>query len=124
GEQQRVQIARVLTQLGESVAGRIAIFDEPIANLDISQQLRCMTIARSLADRGAAVMVSVHDLNFAARFSDRVVLLDGGCVVSDDVPEQALSCEHVSRVFDVDVHRTEVGPGIHQLVFNPSNHVS
>ncbi|MEM6733630.1 MAG: heme ABC transporter ATP-binding protein [Myxococcota bacterium] len=118
GEQQRAHIARVLTQIGESATSQFALFDEPIASLDVAQQFRCLRVARELASRGAGVLVSVHDLNLAARFADRAILMHRGQIVTNDVPEVALSCASLREVFEVEVQRTEVSPGVHQFVFD------
>ena len=101
GEQQRVQIARVLLQLGYGSGQRYALFDEPVSSLDVAQQLRCLKVAQMLAREGVAVLVSLHDLNLAARFADRIILLRSGRVIASDVPDHALTARTLRDAFDV-----------------------
>lgn len=117
GEQQRVQIARVLAQIGGSPAGQFALFDEPVSSLDVAHQLRCLSVARSLAGDGVGVLVSVHDLNLAARFAERVVLMSSGRIVAAGPPDEALTPAHLRAVFGVEVSRNEIAPGVPQFVF-------
>jgi iron complex transport system ATP-binding protein len=77
GEQQRVQLARVLVQLTRSDAAAL-LLDEPTSALDARHQQLVLGIARRLATAGRAVVVVLHDLTLAARWCDRVVLLAGG----------------------------------------------
>ncbi len=98
GEQQRVQLARVLAQLWET--DRCALLlDEPVAALDVAVQHEVLALARRRARRGAAVLVTLHDLNLAAEYADRVVLLSRGRVVADALPAQALTPEAIEAVF-------------------------
>lgn len=98
GEQQRVQLARVLAQLWES--DRCALLlDEPVAALDVAVQHDVLTLARRRARRGAAVLITLHDLNLAAEYADRVVLLSRGRVVADGPPDRALTPDTIEAVF-------------------------
>jgi iron complex transport system ATP-binding protein len=87
GEQQRVQLARVLTQVWEPVFDgmpRCLFLDEPISSLDIRHQLQIMQIARRYAEAGGGVIAILHDLNLTAHFADHVVLMSGaGCMPAE-----------------------------------------
>lgn len=98
GEQQRVQLARVLEQLGDD-GGRALLLDEPTAALDPRHQARVLGLARAAATAGHAVVVVLHELALAARYSDRVVVLDGGRVASVGPPTQALAPSVLEAVF-------------------------
>lgn len=103
GEQQRVQMARVLAQVWEPTADgspRWLFLDEPVANLDIAHQLQVMQVARSFADRGGGVVAVMHDLNLTAAFADHVVLLEAGRVTARGTPEQTFRAEVLSRVYN------------------------
>lgn len=103
GEKQRVQLARVLTQLAQSDKPPILLLDEPTSALDLAQQHRVLKLARSLAhDSHYAVVVVLHDLNQASRYSDRLVILEKGKVVSDGVPHEALTPETIRQVWQYD----------------------
>ncbi|MHC9236519.1 heme ABC transporter ATP-binding protein [Pseudooceanicola sp. 502str34] len=94
GEQQRVQLARVLVQVWEPTAhgaARWLFLDEPVSSLDIGHQLQVMQIARDFADAGGGVVAVMHDLNLTAMFSDSVALLAQGRVMAQDRPEAVLT---------------------------------
>lgn len=102
GEQQRVQLARVLAQIWQPVlAGqpRWLLLDEPVASLDIGHQLDVMRIARDYADRGGGVIVVLHDLNLTAMFADRVLMLKQGRIVADGTPGAVLTSACISDVY-------------------------
>ena len=94
GEEQRTNVARILAQQAP-----VALLDEPTSALDIGQRELVMGAIRSaMAERGAAVIV-LHDLNLAAAFAYRLVLLDAGGVVADGTPADVLDEERLSSVY-------------------------
>lgn len=103
GERQRVQIGRVLCQLWDVIETGYFLFDEPTAALDLAHQLDFLAIARDLAARGAGVLLILHDINLAARFADRIVLLEGGRVLAKGLPADVLTNDNIKAGFDVDV---------------------
>lgn len=106
GEQQRVQLARVLCQVWQPVldgAPRYLLLDEPVSSLDVKHQIIVMKIAREFADDGGGVVAILHDLNLAARFSDRVLAMQSGTVAGFGAPEDVLTDERMSAVFDCPV---------------------
>ena len=104
GERARVLLARALTA---EAAGLLV--DEPIAGLDPEAQLMVLERLRARADGGQAVLASLHDLPLAARFADRVVVLDYGRVVTDAAPLEALTPEVLRHVFGLTARWVE-GP--------------
>ncbi|MGF6204618.1 heme ABC transporter ATP-binding protein [Pseudomonas frederiksbergensis] len=103
GERQRVHLARVLAQLWPGEAGQTLLLDEPTSMLDPLHQHTTLQAVREFADRGAAVLVILHDLNLAARYCDRILLLEGGRPVALDTPEQVLRPEPLKAVFGLEV---------------------
>jgi iron complex transport system ATP-binding protein len=104
GEKQRVNFARVLAQVWRPVdgSGRYLFLDEPLTFLDVQHQLRFMNIVRRFADQPDVTVIGVvHDLNLAARFSDRLLLLDGGRIVASGAPIAVLTLAVVQQVFQV-----------------------
>ncbi|WP_084884911.1 heme ABC transporter ATP-binding protein [Vibrio sp. qd031] len=99
GEKQRVHFARVLTQLEQSGRDKVLLMDEPTSALDIQHQHRTLTIAKEIAHAGGIVVVVLHDLNLAAQYADRIVLLDGGQIVENGAPLQALTPMSIERVY-------------------------
>jgi iron complex transport system ATP-binding protein len=105
GEQQRVQLARILFQL-EPSRGRhpqTLFLDEPTANLDLEHQRATLELCKGLAAGGTCVLVVLHDLNLAARYADRVLVLSGGKVAALAAPDDALSPALIEDVFHVPV---------------------
>lgn len=97
GERQRAVLARALVQRAP-----ILLLDEPTAHLDIGHQLDLLTRVRALASHGTVTVVAaLHDLNLAARFADRVVVLSRGRKVADGTPADVLSEELLERVWGV-----------------------
>ena len=94
GERARVLLARALTTGAQAL-----LADEPTAGLDPEAQLMVMERLRARAAAGQAVLVSLHDLALAARFADRIVVLDAGRVVADAAPLAALTPEVMARTF-------------------------
>jgi iron complex transport system ATP-binding protein len=94
GEQALVTLARVLAQRTQ-----VLLLDEPTAALDIRHQQRVLGIARRAAGRGVAVVVVLHDLNHAAAYADRILLMDRGRVVADGTPRDVLSGARLSSVY-------------------------
>jgi len=103
GERQRVHLARVLAQLWPGQAGQTLLLDEPTSMLDPLHQHTTLQAVREFADRGAAVLVILHDLNLAARYCDRILLLENGRPVALDTPERVLRPDTLQAVFGLQV---------------------
>ncbi|WP_083713673.1 ABC transporter ATP-binding protein [Brachybacterium sp. P6-10-X1] len=110
GERQRVLIARALAQ-----QPRLLLMDEPTNHLDIGSQHHVLQIVR---ERGLATVVVLHDLNLAARYCDRVILLDGGIVQADGPPRDALAPELISTTYGVATERAWADDGTTQFLFH------
>lgn len=102
GEQQRVQLARVLTQLrasGLRDEPGFLLLDEPISNLDVKHQVDIFRLVRGLADQGTGVVAILHDLNIAAMFADRLIVMKDGAIAADGPPRAALTDDLLESVF-------------------------
>ena len=99
GERQRAVLARALaTEAG------ILLLDEPTANLDLAHQAALLQLVRARCDqKGAAAVVVTHDVNLAAEFADRVMLLVGGRAVAVGEPREVLTPELLREVFGIRV---------------------
>jgi iron complex transport system ATP-binding protein len=93
GERQRVQIARALAQDPDHL-----LLDEPTNHLDIAHQLEILALVRRL---NVTAVVALHDLNLAAMFCDRIVVLSGGTVVATGAPEDVLTEDLIATVYGV-----------------------
>ena len=94
GEQQRVILARALTQQTECL-----VLDEPTNHLDIKYQLGIMDIVKGL---GHTVIAAVHDLNIAAMYCDRLIAIRQGKVVGVGTPHELLTVDFIKALYDVD----------------------
>jgi iron complex transport system ATP-binding protein len=114
GEQQRVQLARVLCQVWAPVlegAPRYLFLDEPVSSLDIKHQLIIMNIARDFAKRGGGVVAILHDLNLTAMYADRVHVMHRGRLAAAGSPREVLSDELIARVFECRLKVGVLPPG-------------
>jgi len=113
GERQRVSIARALAQEPE-----ILLLDEPTNHLDIRHQFATLDLVRGL---GISVLVSLHDLNLAARICDRLILMRDGRIVASGSPIDVLTTENIFRVYGVgarieaNVDRSEISIRLHPM---------
>jgi iron complex transport system ATP-binding protein len=106
GERQRVQLARVLVQCdAEPASMPFLLLDEPIAGLDLSHQHAALASARRRADRGLGVLAVLHDLNMAARYSDRVAIMEQGRLTALGSTEATLDPARLSAVFSTPIVR-------------------
>ncbi len=103
GERQRVHLARVLAQLWPGHAGTTLLLDEPTSALDPLHQHTTLQAVRAFADRGAAVLVILHDLNLAARYCDRILLLEQGRAFALGAPQAVLQPQALKAVFGLEV---------------------
>lgn len=94
GERQRARVARALAQEPAALA-----LDEPTAALDVSHEMAIFELLRDLGRAGTTVLLVTHNLNLAARYAGRMVLLDRGRVAAQGTPAQVLTRETVERVY-------------------------
>ncbi len=105
GEQQRVQLARLLVQLWEPVPSPKWLFlDEPTSALDIYHQQHLFRLLRRLVrERQFNVCCVLHDLNLAARYADRIVLMETGRVVDNGSPQSVLNQQALKTLYRADI---------------------
>lgn len=94
GEKARASLSRALAQR----AG-VLLLDEPTAAVDLRHQETVLELARTVADSGGAVVVVLHDLELAAAWSDRLVMISDGRIRAEGPPEQVLTAELVEEVY-------------------------
>lgn len=115
GEQQRVQLARVLTQVwhpvGDDGTPRWLFLDEPVSSLDIGHQLQVMDLIRDFAARGGGVVMAMHDLNLTAMSADRVALLCGGRIVKQGKPAEVFTDDLLGRAYGCDLFANRAPDG-------------
>src|SRR6185503_6322540 len=97
GEQQRVILEAALAQAPEAL-----LLDEPTTSLDLQHQIGLYRILRQLCSRGVLVIAVTHDLNLAAAYCERVIMLSRGEVVADANPAEAFEANRMRDVFGVE----------------------
>lgn len=108
GEQQRVQLARVLAQVWDAPrAEQLILLDEPVSALDILFQHQLLSLVKQLASRGFLILAVLHDLNLAMQYADDVLLLKQGEMVGFGEKGDILNAANIQHTFQVEV-------GIHQ----------
>lgn len=109
GEIQRALLARALCQEADHL-----LLDEPTNHLDLSFQHDILAFVSEL---GLATLVVLHDLNLAARYCDRIVLLNQGQLIGEGAADAVLTPDTVSRVYHIPTTRIATPSGRHHLVF-------
>lgn len=99
GERQRVVIAKAIAQ-----EPRLFLLDEPTSDLDLNNQIQVMKKIKTLVEdkeNPRSALIAIHDINIAARFADRIILLSEGEIIADGEPIEVLTPENIAEVFMV-----------------------
>jgi iron complex transport system ATP-binding protein len=108
GEQQKVQLARVLAQIWSydgTPEHKYLFLDEPTASLDIHYQIHLLDVARELLAHDCTIIAILHDLNIAFHYGDSFFLMEDGKMAMEADDSRELSTEIIERVFRVSAHR-------------------
>jgi len=102
GEAQKVQMARVLSQIWEKETSKILFLDEPVSNLDMKYQHQILSIAQKISRENCIVVAVLHDINLAINYADRIVFMRNGFVkyILDDLKN--LTEEIINDIFNID----------------------
>ncbi len=95
GERQKAYLAQCIAQ-----EPAVLLLDEPVSHLDIRHQLRTMEWLEELHGEGLSIVMVLHDLNLAAEFCTRIILLADGRVFADGTPEETLTYENIEAVYE------------------------
>ena len=99
GERQRVVIARALTQ-----QPKVILLDEPTAHLDIKHQIEILNLVKGLClEQDLTVVTAMHDLNLAAQYCDWLVMLNGGKIYTEGMPQNVLTAQNIKEVYGAEV---------------------
>lgn len=99
GERQRVFIAKALAQKSS-----IILLDEPTSHLDINHQMDILNLLESLnIEQGMTIVLVIHDINLAARYSDVIILLKNGIIQSKGIPEDVITTENIEMAYNLKV---------------------
>ncbi len=86
--------------------------DEPIAALDPYHQLQVMEIFREHCNRGGSAVMAIHDLTLAARYCDKILLLNDGQLVAQGTPEAVMTQSQLEQVYGVSIYRDNTPNGL------------
>lgn len=120
GERQKVLIARALAQ-----EPQLLLLDEPTSNLDLRHQLEVLgLVSKAARESGISVVMAIHDLNLASRFSDRLVFLKEGRVYAVGEPREVLTPDVIRAVYGVEAVVTKDSGRPHIIPLAPVPEVS
>lgn len=125
GEQQRVQLARVLAQIwntekDDSDTVKYLFLDEPVSSLDLYHQQVVLQTAVRMSQSGYCVIAVLHDLNLISQYADRVLLLNNGTVGAYGRSEDVFTKERIKQVYGLDIHIIK-DPNTGQLLIIPDS---
>ncbi|NLV88262.1 MAG: ABC transporter ATP-binding protein [Tissierellia bacterium] len=99
GERQRVIIAKALAQ-----GTPIILLDEPTSHLDLNHQMEILNLLKKLnEEKKTTIIIAIHDINLASRYSDEIIILNMGKVIDNGVPEKVITKENMEKVYGVKV---------------------
>jgi iron complex transport system ATP-binding protein len=116
GELARVHIARAL-----AAQASLLIADEPAAALDPRHQFRVMDLLRDYVNEGGGVMAVLHNISLAARYADRIILMDDGKIIADGAPKTILTQRRLAEIYGVSARIRGKDIALTGLIDHPSN---
>ncbi|AGK60941.1 ABC-type cobalamin/Fe3+-siderophores transport systems, ATPase component [Archaeoglobus sulfaticallidus PM70-1] len=108
GEKQKVMLARVFAQQPQ-----IMLLDEPTAHLDISAQIEIMEIVREKVKEGCSALLAIHDINLAASFASRILMVKKGKIIYAGTAEEVITENTIREVFGADVSVKRHGKSVY-----------
>ncbi|NAW51700.1 ATP-binding cassette domain-containing protein [Elizabethkingia argentiflava] len=100
GEKQRVHFARLMVQLENNLSHKIAFLDEPLNHMDIKYQHLLMGVIKDFTRKSNGAIVVLHDLNLAAQFSDKILLMKNGEVLAYGKPQEVYTQQNISKAYN------------------------
>ncbi|BBO91303.1 ABC transporter ATP-binding protein [Desulfosarcina ovata] len=115
GQKQKVLLARAVAQETDYL-----LMDEPTSNLDLKHQMEVLEMVSGMVKKsGVAAMLAMHDLNLAARFSDRIVMLNKGRIFCSGRPRQVMTAQNIRSIYGVEATINETNGHPHILPIRP-----
>ncbi|MCU7616002.1 heme ABC transporter ATP-binding protein [Chryseobacterium sp. PBS4-4] len=100
GEKQRVHLSRVLAQLQNEITQKLLFLDEPLNNLDVKHQYKALEIIKNFTKKENSAVVVLHDLNLAAQYADKILLMKSGKVAAYGTPQEVFTAENISEAYN------------------------
>ncbi|MCK5542528.1 MAG: ABC transporter ATP-binding protein [Desulfobacterales bacterium] len=115
GQKQKVLIARAIAQ-----EPNYLVLDEPSSNLDVRHQLEVMDMLRKLAQKeNIGIIMAMHSLNLASRFSDRIAMLKSGCMVCNGTPLEVMTPKIIETVYKIEANIHRINGYPYTIPLNP-----
>ena len=100
GEKQRVHLSRIMAQVENDLEKKLIFLDEPLNNLDVKHQYKALEMIRKFTVKNNSAVVVLHDLNLAAQFADKILLMKSGCVAAFGTPGEVFTSENISDAYN------------------------
>ena len=100
GEKQRVHLSRVMAQVENEIEKKLIFLDEPLNNLDVKHQYKALEIIKKFTQNENSAIVVLHDLNLAAQFADKILLMKSGKVCAYGTPEEVFTAENITEAYN------------------------
>ena len=100
GEKQRVHLSRVMAQVENEIEKKLIFLDEPLNNLDVKHQYKALEKKKKFTQNENSAIVVLHDLNLAAQFADKIVLMKSGKVSAYGTPEEVFTAENITEAYN------------------------
>ena len=118
GEAQKIQMSRVLSQIGEASfkQTKLLLLDEPVSHLDIKYQHQLLKEAKLLSKKNVAIVAVLHDINLALKYADNIFFMKDGEIVKSLSKEEPITTKLLKQVFDVEVKIFDMPDGSGKFV--------
>ena len=118
GEAQKVQMCRVLAQIGETseTNQKLLLLDEPVSHLDIKYQHQLLKEAKQLCGNNVAVLAVLHDVNLALKYADKILFMKDGAIIKELNNKEAITASLLKEVFDINANIFDMPDGTGKFV--------
>ncbi len=118
GEAQKVQMCRVMAQIGETSENnqKLLLLDEPVSHLDIKYQHQLLKEAKQLCTNHVAVLAVLHDVNLSLKYADRILFMKDGALIKELTKKEGITASLLKQVFDVDANIFDMPNGSGKFV--------
>jgi iron complex transport system ATP-binding protein len=119
GEAQKVQMSRVLAQIGDTGENeqKLLLLDEPVSHLDVKYQHQLLAVAKECCKKQVAVIAVLHDINLAIKYADRILFMKQASVIKNLAKHEPLTSELLESIFDIKCRIIDLPEGGKFVVF-------
>ena len=119
GEQQRVQLARIFSQISDlnEIENKLLILDEPTNNLDIRHQIALFDLINNLNQKGLTIIMVIHDLNHAIHYSKNIIMLKNGSMEYYGPVASTVNKKSLKKIFDINLQIHNINGNYQTILF-------